>query len=65
MQESDLKLLFDPFFTTRRGSGNICLGAHVVFNQVTNLLGGSLGAISAPCAGMQVQMRLPRTAGPG
>jgi signal transduction histidine kinase len=61
MDAADLKRFFDPFFTTKRGSGGTGLGAHVVFNQVTNVLGGTIRVTSTPGAGMRVQMRLPRT----
>jgi signal transduction histidine kinase len=60
MTTTDLKQLFDPFFTTKRGTGGTGLGAHIVFNQVTNVLGGTINVTSAPDAGTQVQMRLPR-----
>ena len=60
MNEADLKRFFDPFFTTKRGSGGTGLGANIVFNQVTNVLGGSIRATSRPGAGTQVLMRLPR-----
>jgi signal transduction histidine kinase len=63
MSEADLKRYFDPFFTTRRNSGSTGLGAHIVFNQVTGVLGGSIRVTSTPGAGMQVRMRLPRTSG--
>ncbi len=63
MAEADLKRFFDPFFTTKRGSGGTGLGAHIVFNQVTSVLGGTIRVTSAPGAGLQVQMRLPRTLG--
>lgn len=61
MDAADLKRFFDPFFTTRRGSGGTGLGAHIVFTQVTSVLGGSIRVRSEPGAGLQVQMRLPRT----
>jgi len=64
MAEADLKRYFDPFFTTKRGSGGTGLGAHIVFNQVTNVLGGTIRVTSSPGAGTQVQIRLPRTHGP-
>jgi signal transduction histidine kinase len=63
MSTVDLKRFFDPFFTTKRGSGGTGLGAHIVFNQVTSVLGGTIRVTSAPGAGVQVQMRLPRTLG--
>jgi two-component system, NtrC family, sensor kinase len=61
MTEADLKRFFDPFFTTKRGSGGTGLGAHIVFNQVTSVLGGTIRVTSAPGEGLLVQMRLPRT----
>jgi signal transduction histidine kinase len=59
MAAADLNRFFDPFFTTKRGSGGTGLGAHIVFNQVTSVLGGTIRASSEPGAGLQVQMRLP------
>jgi signal transduction histidine kinase len=64
MSDLDLKRFFDPFFTTKRGSGGTGLGAHIVFNQVTNVLGGSIQATSKPGEGLHLRLRLPRTLGP-
>lgn len=61
MSAADLNRFFDPFFTTKRGSGGTGLGAHIVFNLVTSVLGGTIQVSSVPGAGLQVQMRLPRT----
>jgi signal transduction histidine kinase/ligand-binding sensor domain-containing protein len=63
MTQEDLKHYFDPFFTTKRGSGGTGLGAHIVYNQVTGMLGGTIRVASTPGAGLQVQMRLPRKPG--
>lgn len=60
MSEAVLKRYFDPFFTTKRGSGGTGLGANIVFNQVTNVLGGSIRASSAPGEGTVIAMRIPR-----
>jgi len=67
MAEADLKRYFDPFFTTKRGSGGTGLGAHIVFNQVTNVLGGTIKVASRPDSGTEIRMRLPRivNAAPG
>jgi signal transduction histidine kinase len=61
MSTADLNRFFDPFFTTKRGSGGTGLGAHIVFNLVTGVLGGTIKVTSAPGAGVQVLIRLPRT----
>jgi signal transduction histidine kinase len=60
MAEADLKQFFDPFFTTKRGSGGTGLGAHVVFNQVTSVLGGTIRVTSAIGNGTQVLIRIPK-----
>ncbi len=39
-----IKRIFDPFFTTRRGEGGSGLGLHIVYNRVTQLLGGTIVA---------------------
>jgi signal transduction histidine kinase len=53
---------FDPFFTTRRGSGGSGLGLHVVHNLVTQLLGGEIELLTTPGAGCTVRMQMPLTA---
>jgi PAS domain S-box-containing protein len=53
---------FDPFFTTRRDQGGTGLGLHIVYNIVTNRLGGRLNLHSEPGKGTRVQIILPRTA---
>jgi signal transduction histidine kinase/ligand-binding sensor domain-containing protein len=53
---------FDPFFTTRRGSGGSGLGLHLVHNLVTQVLGGSIELDSAAGAGTRLNIRIPRVA---
>src|ERR1700761_7059595 len=53
---------FDPFFTTRRDQGGTGLGLHIVYNIVTNRLGGRLDLDSEPGHGTRVHMILPRVA---
>ncbi len=55
-----LPLIFDPFYTTRRGDGGSGLGLHIVFNLVNQILGGSIQARSQPGAGLHFEIRLPR-----
>jgi PAS domain S-box-containing protein len=53
---------FDPFFTTRRDQGGTGLGLHIVYNIVTNRLGGRLDLDSEPGGGTRIRIVLPRTA---
>ena len=53
---------FDPFFTTRRNHGGTGLGLHVIFNIVTQSLGGQLTLDSAPGRGTVFRIRIPRQA---
>ena len=62
MSESVQKRVFEPFFTTRRGSGGSGLGLHIVYNLATQVLCGSVGCESAPGRGTQFHLRLPRVA---
>jgi signal transduction histidine kinase len=51
--------VFEPFFTTRRGSGGTGLGLHMVYNLVTQLLRGTIACTSSPGHGTQFTIRLP------
>jgi signal transduction histidine kinase len=53
---------FDPFFTTRRDHGGTGLGLHIIFNIVTQSLGGRLTLDSAPGRGTTFRIRIPRQA---
>lgn len=54
-----LNRVFDPFFTTRLGQGGNGLGMHIVYNQVTGLLGGNIHIESGPGMGTRVFFSLP------
>jgi signal transduction histidine kinase/ligand-binding sensor domain-containing protein len=62
MSEPVQKRVFEPFFTTRRGSGGSGLGLHIVYNLATQVLGGSVTCESAPGAGTQFRLVVPRLA---
>ena len=64
MDADTLGKLFDPFFTTRRGSGGSGLGAHILFNLVTGPLGGTVKVESAPGQGLKYVLRFPRSRRP-
>lgn len=51
--------MFDPFFTTKRGSGGSGLGMHILYNQVTQTLGGSIDFHSAPGCGTAFEITIP------
>ncbi len=53
---------FDPFFTTRRDQGGTGLGLHIVYNIVTNRLGGRLDLDSGSGEGTRIHIVLPRIA---
>ena len=42
MTEEVSQKIFEPFFTTQRDSGQVGLGMHMVYNVVTQLLGGNI-----------------------
>jgi signal transduction histidine kinase len=54
-----LPRVFDPFFTTRRGSGGSGLGLHIVYNLVTQMLGGTIELRSTPGQGVAISVRFP------
>lgn len=58
----NLPRVFDPFFTTRRGSGGSGLGMHIVYNLVTQMLGGSIELHSTPGQGVDFHVRFPAAA---
>jgi PAS domain S-box-containing protein len=58
----NLKRVFDPFFTTRRGREGSGLGLHIVHNIVTGILGGQIQLESTPGKGTRFMLLLPRKA---
>jgi signal transduction histidine kinase len=62
MSEEVQRCAFDPFFTTRRGSGGTGLGLHIVYNLVTARLGGRVILSSSPGLGTTFLIVLPLSA---
>ncbi|CCH48703.1 ABC transporter substrate-binding protein [Pseudodesulfovibrio piezophilus] len=51
--------IFEPFYTTKRGEGGTGLGLHIVFNTVTQTLGGSIQFESSPGEGIKYVITMP------
>jgi signal transduction histidine kinase len=54
--------VFDPFFTTRRAQGSTGLGLYIVYNLVTQQLGGKITLVSVLGKGTTICMTLPLVA---
>lgn len=59
MEPATVEKIFHPFFTTKRGRGGTGLGMHIVYNLVTQKLGGSIECASSPGQGVFFQIRIP------
>lgn len=57
--EENLGQVFEPFFTTKRGEGGSGLGMHILYNLVTQKLGGSIQCKSKLGEGIRVDMVFP------
>jgi signal transduction histidine kinase len=51
--------IFDPFYTTKRGSGSSGLGTHILFNMVTQVLKGSITCRKNTPQGLMFEFELP------
>lgn len=60
MKPNELDQLFDAFFTTKRGQGGSGLGTHIMYNLVTQTLGGQIEANSEPGKGLEYVIRFPK-----
>ncbi|MGB3517219.1 MAG: ATP-binding protein [Elainellaceae cyanobacterium] len=55
----NLGKIFEPFFTTKRGQGGSGLGLHIVYNLVTQKLGGTIQCESQLAVGTTFRIELP------
>lgn len=53
--------IFDPFYTTKRGSGGTGLGMYMTYNIVTQRLGGTIEVESEINKGTQFHMSIPKS----
>lgn len=56
-----LPRLFEPFVTSKRGQGGSGLGAHIIYNLVTQVLGGQIVCDSIQGKGTIFTIRLPKS----
>lgn len=64
LDESTKEQLFEPFYTTKRGQGGSGLGAHIVYNLVTQKLKGKIDLITEQTQGKSVKILIPLIASP-
>jgi signal transduction histidine kinase len=55
----NLDKIFEPFFTTRRGQGGSGLGLHIIYNLITQKLGGTIRCESEVGVGTRFIIELP------
>ncbi|MGB5506778.1 MAG: HAMP domain-containing sensor histidine kinase [Sulfurovum sp.] len=55
------KKIFDPFFTTKRGQGGSGLGLHIIYNLITQQLGGTLKRMKVSPHGLGFKITLDRS----
>jgi PAS domain S-box-containing protein len=60
MTRDQLDKIYDPFFTTKRGRGGSGLGMNVVYNLVTQVLGGSIECQSELGKGAVFDVTFPK-----
>lgn len=59
MEETVLKNLFEPFFTTRRARGGTGLGLYICYNIVKDRLKGTIDCESSPGQGTRFHITFP------
>jgi signal transduction histidine kinase len=62
LDPSIMNKIFDPFTTTKRGSGGSGLGLHLVYNLVTQALGGKITFSSEVDKGVNFKIIIPTQA---
>jgi len=60
MDDETLSKIFEPFFTTARSKGGTGLGMHIVYNLVTQKLGGTIDVTSQVGHGTSFIITIPK-----
>lgn len=60
IDEENLKKVFEPFFTTKREHGGSGLGMNIIYNIVTQTLGGNIDVESKTGQGVHFTMTFPQ-----
>lgn len=60
MDDDTLKKIYEPFFTTKRSHGGTGLGMHLVYNLVTQTIGGVIECSSSPGKGTTFTINFPQ-----
>lgn len=59
MPAETLRRIFEPFYTTRRGTGGSGLGLYITYNLVTQVLHGTIHCDSTPGQGLRCVIEYP------
>ncbi|HEQ71572.1 MAG TPA: HAMP domain-containing histidine kinase, partial [Spirochaetia bacterium] len=59
IEKTNFDKIFTPFYTTKRGQGGTGLGLNLVYNIVTQTLGGSISFHSVPGQGTSFSITFP------
>ena len=59
MSDDSLDRIFEPFYTTKRGNGGSGLGAHILYNIVTQVFKGTIEASNSTGGGLQFSIKFP------
>jgi signal transduction histidine kinase/PAS domain-containing protein len=59
ISKEHLGKIFEPFFTTKRGQGGSGLGLHIIYNLVTQKLGGTIRCESEVGSGTRFIIEIP------
>lgn len=59
MDAESVKRIFEPFYTTKRGQGGSGLGMHIVYNIITQTLGGKIRCTSSEGKGAVFDIEIP------